>query len=341
MEVLTKTVGGGRGGRGGRGRKRGGKKGLRLEKNVTVLGEGAGGVRWPGLSYPMLKDEELQSRKHWLQPEKLGLKRVDEEKEDAEWKRELQNMINVRELEGDQKVELPLSRKGWSLRGWSGRQWNGRYVGCPEAPDGKPLPDFRSIVIELKRTSNQTRGGKKRTVSALVVVGNGNGAAGFAVGKAEEVIPAIRKAKNRAVNYLQFVPRCDNHTIYHNVKTKYCQTNIMMWRRVPGSGLKCQRAVSAICNLAGVKDMTAKIIGSTNPLNVVRATFKGLTSQETHQDLADRTGLFLVEYRRENDHRPVIVAVPKSKSGDREFMENLHRMQLLPTLDSDKQQSLL
>ncbi len=331
------TVGGGRGGRGGRGRKKGGKKGLRQTKAIT-LGVGAKGVRWPGLSYPMEKDEDS---KHWLQPEKLGLQRVDEEEEEgAEWKKDLHNRIGARDLEGEQRMELPESRKGWSFKGWSGRQWGGRYVGCPEAPDGKPLTDYRSVVIELKRVVNQTRGGKKRTVSALVVVGNGNGAAGFAVGKAEESIPAIRKAKNRAVNYLHFIPRCDSHTIYHNVKSKFCRTNILMERRVPGSGLTCQRAVTAICQLAGLKDMKAKIIGSTNPLNVVRATFKGLTSQESHQELADRTGLFLVEYRRECHNRPVVVAVPKSKSNDRKTTELLHELQLLPKVESSEHKSL-
>jgi len=135
----------------------------------------------------------------------------------------------------------------------------------------------------------------------------------------------------------------------------------------PGSGLHCQRAISAICELAGLKNMRAKIIGSTNPLNIVRAVFKGLTSQvsivstmtqysnwvdqmavindllpsltginkvffelqETHQSLADKTGLFLVEYRRECSYRPVVIAVPKSQDSS-STIEKLQALYLMP-----------
>jgi small subunit ribosomal protein S5 len=71
--------------------------------------------------------------------------------------------------------------------------------------------------------------------------------------------------------------------------------------------------VSAISQLAGIKDMRAKVTGSNHPLNVVRAAFKGLTSQESFQELANRTGKFVVEYRRESLDRPVVVAVPTSQ----------------------------
>ena len=115
--------------------------------------------------------------------------------------------------------------------------------------------------------------------------------------------------------------------------------------------MRCQRAISAICQLAGLKNMRAKIVGSTNPLNIVRATFKGLTSQvsvlyilfsdcvplqnfivssqETHQSLADKTGKFLVEYRRECGYRPVVIAVPKSKD-DTVIAKTLQSLQLVP-----------
>ena len=87
---------------------------------------------------------------------------------------------------------------------------------------------FPLVCVQLKRVSNQTAAGKKRTLSALVIVGNGNGVAGFGLGKAEEAFPAIRKvclyfssrfiltisvqAKNKAVNYLYFIPRYNDHT---------------------------------------------------------------------------------------------------------------------------------
>ena len=325
-EELMGGVSGGRGGRGGRGRKKGGKKGLR-QTAAVALGEGVGGVRWAGLSHPLLTERKSSStRTDWLQREQLGIKKAKEEGEKDDV---MENQINWWDLEGDKRVQRRVSEIGWSIKGWSGKRWGGRDVGCPETPDGTPLTDFKSVVIELKHVSNQTKGGKKRSVSALIVVGNGNGAAGFAVGKGEETRSAIRKAKNKAANCLHYIPRCDGHTIYHNIQTKACCTNILFERRVRGSGLRCQRAVAAICKLAGVKDIRAKIIGSTNPLNIVRAAFKGLSSQETHRDLANRTGLFLVEYRRECYDRPIVVGVPDSKNNAQttEMLESLH---LLP-----------
>lgn len=326
-EQLTAAVAGGRGGRGGRGRKRGGTKGLKHDQ-VIKFGEGVGGVRWPGLSFPLERKPLYGTQ--WLQPSRMGIQKVEEGSADfPNW----DNEVSVKEIEGNRQTKRKFSEMGWSRRGWSGKQWKGRYVGCPEAPDGTPLTAFRSVVIELKRVVNQTAGGKKRTVSALVVVGNGNGAAGFAVGKGEDVKTALRKAKNKAVNYLQFIPRCDDHTIYHNIQIKHCQTKILMERRVQGTGLSCHRAIMAICGLVGLKDMRAKIVGSTNPLNIVRTAFKGLTSQQTHQSLADESKLFLVEYRREANYRPVVVAVPKPQQSE-QTIQMLKSLQMLPKLDN-------
>ena len=318
MKELVGAVTGGRGGRGGRGRKKGGMKSGRQVSDIK-LGRGKGGVRWPGLSYPLDKFEPGK----WYSDKKMLMREVSEEGND----REGLGVVFYQDLITGQRRKQRVSEKNWSMKGWTGRGWGGRYVGCPEMLDGTPLTEFRSTVIELKRVANQTRGGKKRTVSALVAVGNGGGAAGFAVGKGEDVKTAIRKAKNKAVNYLQVIPMCDGHTIFHNIDTKYCKTRILMEKTVPGYGLQCQRAVAAICNLIGIKDLKAKIVGSTNPLNVVRATFKGLSSQETHQDLANQSGKFVVEMRPECGYRPVVVAVPdhlKDKS-----LPMLEKLQLI------------
>lgn len=302
MKELTAGVSGGRGGRGGRGRKKGGMR--RGKQPEILLGRGRNGVRWPGLSYPLSKIELGK----WFDDDKLTMKAVDEDAEEDG----VQPLGTVfhQDLQTGKRYGQRESEKNWSRKGWTGIKWGGRYVGCPERSDGTPLTEFKSTAIEVKRVANQTKGGKKRTASVLVVVGNGKGAVGFAVGKGEEIRTAVRKAKNKAVNCLQVIPRCDNHTIYHNIDTKYCKTRIIMRKTVPGTGLKCQRAIAAVCDLAGIKDLNAKIVGSTNPLNVIRATFKGLTSQDTHQTMANRSGKYLVELRPETGYRPVVVAVP-------------------------------
>ena len=298
MDELLAGISGGRGGRGGRGRKKGGRKGVRASRFI-YMGKGKANVAWPGLTTPL---ERAYYKPNWLNVKELGPKPFEEGTEAS---------FQASQLEGAKQVERRVSELNWSQYGWSGRKWGGRYVGCPEAADGTPLTEFASVVIELGRVANQTKAGKKRTIRALVVVGNGKGAAGYAIGKGEEMKTAIRKAKNKAVNCLQFVPRCGGHTVYHDLRVKKCQTTIQMEKQLPGHGLHCHRAIAAICTLAGLKDLKAKVIGSTNLTNVVRAAFKGLASQQTHQDLADRDNRFLMELRSENAYRPTVCAVPR------------------------------
>lgn len=313
------AVGGGRGGRGGRGRKKGGKKALKRDAEV-IFGDGYGSTQWAGLSSPW-KTSRQKYGTNWMKDSHLGIVR-DEAPSSA-----IESKFTLRQLEGEGQLQRRVSEMGWSRKGWSGKSMNGKFVGCPEAPNGEPLKDFYSVVVEFKRVSNQTMAGKKRTISALVVVGNGNGVAGFGVGRGEESFAAIRKAKNKAVNYLYFVPRYNDHTLYHNVQVKYKQTQVQLERRVQGTGLKCQRVIASIFQLAGIKDARAKIIGSNNPLNIVRATFKGLTSQKLHQSISDETRQFLIESRRECNYRPLVMAVSKSESST-QVTQQLKKMQM-------------
>ncbi|XP_065662337.1 small ribosomal subunit protein uS5m isoform X2 [Hydra vulgaris] len=201
-----------------------------------------------------------------------------------------------------------------SLRGWSGTSWPGRYAGSPETPNKEPIEDFKSIVIEVKKVSVTRGNGKRKRTSAIVVVGNGKGAIGWAIGKASFAASAIRKAKNKAVNYLHYVPVHADKTIYHSIETKVNSTTIKFERKVPGHGRRCQRIIRAICELAGIENIRCKIVGRTTPLSVVKATFQGLALQETHEELAERTGKNVVEFRPERGNIPVIVATPSEAS---------------------------
>ncbi|XP_046848132.1 28S ribosomal protein S5, mitochondrial-like [Xenia sp. Carnegie-2017] len=155
-----------------------------------------------------------------------------------------------------------------------------------------------------------TSGGRKRSQRAIVVVGNGNGAAGFAVGKGQNGISALKKAKNKAAKYLYYVNRCEDRTIFHDFVSKHRKTIIRFEKKPPGYGLRCHRIIRAVSEVLGIADMRCKITGSTTPISVVRAVFQGLLSQETHQQLAERKGLHVVEFRPEKSMRPVIVASP-------------------------------
>lgn len=199
-------------------------------------------------------------------------------------------------------------------RGWAGKGWPGRKCGNPFTADGRELSDFSTVCIELRRVSNTTSNGRKKSLRALVVAGNKNGLAGFGVGRGKSALSAITEAKNRAVNYLYHFERCDNHTIFHDMETKYHCTKINFFRKPRGFGLRCHRAIKEIAILIGIEDMRCKVYGETNPISLVRAVFQGLLSQETHQQLADRTGFNVVEFRAECGNRPMIVASPSDEA---------------------------
>ena len=316
MEELTDAVGGGRRG----GRARGGIKKKKVQKQDTsevTFGHGKDLIQWPWKT-----SAKYLYGTSWLKDSNSG-KPTRGDREDQ------QTTFTLDQIEGQQKRVLPLSHMYWSTKGWTGKSLKGRYIGCPEAPNGEPLTEFYSVMVDLKRVANQTPTGRKRTISATVLVGNGNGLVGFGVGRGEVSTAAIRKAKNKAVNYLQFIPRYNGHTLFHNINVKYKQTKIQMERRCPGTGLSCHRIITAIFQLAGIKDARAKIIGnSKNPLNVVRATFKGVTSQQMYQSVSDESERFLVENRRECYNRPIVMALPKSEDTE-ETRNYLQKKQML------------
>ncbi|XP_067389027.1 small ribosomal subunit protein uS5m isoform X2 [Emydura macquarii macquarii] len=286
--VLAESGTGAKKGRGKRARKK-------VKKDLNkgqIIGEGRSGFLWPGLNAPVHKSWMLQPI-------------VQRNKEEQE---KMQSERICQKEEWEKKRKKKVKRE----RGWTGRSWGGISLGHPDpGPNGETYEDFDSRVIEVKNVFNMTaKEGRKRSVSALVAVGNGNGAAGFALGKASDRITALKKAKNRAVHYLHYVERYQSHTIYHDITSTFKKTTIRMKKQNKGYGLHCHRAIITICKLIGIKDMYAKLSGSSNLLNLTKAFFKGLAQQETHQDLADKKSLYVVEFREECGALPIVVASP-------------------------------
>lgn len=287
--VLAESGAGGRKGRGKRTKKK-------LKKDLNrgqIIGEGRSGFLWPGLNAPVMKQGTIQaiSQRGKEEQEKLQAERLQKQEE---W---------------DKKRKMRVKRE----RGWTGGSWGGISLGPPDpGPNGETYNDFDSRVIEVKSVFNMTaREGRKRSVSALVAVGNGKGAAGFALGKATDRTVALRKAKNRAIHYLHYIERYEDHTIYHDIEASFKKTTIRMKKQNRGYGLRCHRAIITICKLIGIEDMYAKRYGSRNLLNLVRALFKGLANQETHKDLANKKNLYVVEFREECGPLPIVVAAPR------------------------------
>uniref|UniRef100_A0A8C6VBF9 Small ribosomal subunit protein uS5m n=1 Tax=Naja naja TaxID=35670 RepID=A0A8C6VBF9_NAJNA len=286
--VAAENTAGGRKGRG----KRGKRKKTRDLNRGQVLGEGKIGFLWPGLNAPLMVSGKVQSitQRNEEEQKALQLAKAEEQKQ----------------LDKRKRVRIKKER------GWTGRSWGGVSLGLPDpGPNGETFEDFDSRVLEVRSVFNMTSNeGRKRSMRALVAVGNGKGSAGFALGKAAHMKNALRKAKNKAIRHLHYVERYEDHTIYHDIAATFKKTTIRMKKQNKGYGLRCHRAIITLCKLIGIKNMYARVYGSKNILNLTTCLFKGLANQETHQKLADKKKLYVVEFRDECGPLPIVVGKP-------------------------------
>ncbi len=149
--------------------------------------------------------------------------------------------------------------------------------------------DLKDQVISINRVTKVVKGGKNMSFAALVVIGDESGHVGFGSGKAREVPLAIKKAVESAKKNLIRVPLINN-TLPHQLIGKYGAGRVMMKPASEGTGVIAGGAVRAIMQAVGVHDVRTKVLGSTNPHNVVRATFNGLLNMKDPMEVARLRG---------------------------------------------------
>ncbi|PMH42576.1 30S ribosomal protein S5 [Vibrio sp. 10N.286.49.B3] len=158
------------------------------------------------------------------------------------------------------------------------------------AKEQQQASDLQEKLIAVNRVSKTVKGGRIMSFTALTVVGDGNGRVGFGYGKAREVPAAIQKAMEKARRNM-FTIALNEGTLHHAVKGRHSGSKVYMQPAAEGTGIIAGGAMRAVLEVVGVHNVLAKAYGSTNPINVVRATVAGLVDVKSPEMVAAKRGL--------------------------------------------------
>ncbi|MGE4571414.1 MAG: 30S ribosomal protein S5 [Candidatus Izemoplasmatales bacterium] len=162
-------------------------------------------------------------------------------------------------------------------------------------PHSKREPKlYEERVVNIGRVTKVVKGGRRFKFSALVVVGDQNGKVGFGIGKASEVPDAIKKAIETAKKNIIEVPMSGT-TIPHTITGKFGAGKVFLRPAVEGTGVIAGGGVRAVLELAGIKDVLSKSLGSDAPVNIVSATVEALKQLRTVEEVAEMRGLTVQE----------------------------------------------
>ncbi|HKM22958.1 MAG TPA: 30S ribosomal protein S5 [Lachnospiraceae bacterium] len=150
--------------------------------------------------------------------------------------------------------------------------------------------ELNEKVVSIKRVTKVVKGGRNFRFTALVVVGDGNGHVGAGLGKATEIPEAIRKGKEDAAKKLVEVARDDNNSITHDFIGKFGGASVLLKRAPEGTGVIAGGQARSVCELAGIKNIRTKSLGSNNKQNVVLATIEALRQLKTPEEVARLRG---------------------------------------------------
>ena len=150
--------------------------------------------------------------------------------------------------------------------------------------------EFKDKLVSINRITKVVKGGRRFTFSALVVVGNYAGSVGVGYAKAKQVPDAIKKATYKAKGNLIKIPLREGRTLHHDILAKDGAGKVLLRSAPSGTGIIAGGPIRAACEVVGIKDIVAKSMGSSNPINVLRACIKGLKKQNSPKFIANLRG---------------------------------------------------
>ncbi|MGN0347693.1 MAG: 30S ribosomal protein S5 [Lachnospiraceae bacterium] len=150
--------------------------------------------------------------------------------------------------------------------------------------------ELNDKVVSIKRVTKVVKGGRTMRFTALVVVGDGNGHVGVGLGKSTEIPDAIRKGKEDATKNLVSVALDENKSITHDFIGKFGSASVLLKRAPEGTGVIAGGPARIVCDMAGIKNIRTKSLGSNNKQNVVLATIAGLSALKSPEEIAKKRG---------------------------------------------------
>ena len=150
-------------------------------------------------------------------------------------------------------------------------------------------------VVTMKRVTKVVKGGRNFRFTALVVVGDGNGHVGAGLGKSKEIPDAIRKGKEDAIKNMISVALDDNNSVTHDFIGKFGSASVLLKKAPEGTGIIAGGPARIVCELAGIKNVRTKSLGSNNKQNVVLATINGLKNIKSPEEVAKKRGKSVAE----------------------------------------------
>jgi small subunit ribosomal protein S5 len=193
-----------------------------------------------------------------------------------------------------------MARKGGEGERGPGR---GRRDGQGDRPRDRDEAELVEKLVAINRVAKVVKGGKRFGFAAIVVVGDGKGKVGYGTGKAREVPEAIRKATEYAKRAMQRVPLREGRTLHHDVRGHFGAGHVVLRSAEPGTGIIAGGPMRAIFESLGIQDIVAKSTGTSNPHNMIKATFDAFTRMASPRNVAAKRGKKIADIvgRRETD----------------------------------------